>query len=287
MDSLHFLITQFNLRNFPVSDTDSYEKWLKWTRSRIGLFREYCLPSVLNQSNKEFTWLIFFDTETPVEFSGFISEMESLPLIQICYSDGSDDFPATCTSEISKRILKSGEWIMTTRLDNDDSLHKEAMAVIRQNFVPKHKYLISLASGYVMNINDKTMSHYYYPMSPFITLVENTELEIRGVFDKIHTKWDQLRLFVFKEIWLDTVNKKSRNSRFILKEPMWIQTVHGENISNSFYRGLPVLKKKDLSKFSLNMTTEKLPLKILPKYYNYVMWKRYLKCLIIKILLKK
>lgn len=287
MDSLHFIITQFNLRDFPLSDTDRYEDWLKWTRSRKGLFMEYCLPSVLNQYNKEFSWLIFFDTETPLEFSGFIGELESLPLIQICYSDGSADFLANYTSEIRKRIPKSEKWIMTTRLDNDDSLHKEALSVIRQNFVPKHKYLISLASGYAMNINDKTLSHYYYPMSPFITLVENADLEIRGVFDKIHTKWDQLRLFVFKEIWLETINKKSRKSRFILKEPMWIQTVHGDNISNSFYRGLPVLKKRDLSKFSLHMTTEKLPFKILPKYYNYVIWKRYLKCMLIKILIKK
>jgi hypothetical protein len=287
MDFLHFVITQFNLRNFQVSDTDRYERWLRWTRDRIKLFRDYCLPSVLNQSNKDFTWLIFFDTKTPGEFSAFIGELESIPIVQICYSDGSEGFDTGYVKEISKRITNPDKWIMTTRFDNDDSLHKEAIAVLRDNFVPKHKYLISLASGYVLNISDKTVSHYFYPMSPFITLIENAEIEIRGVFEKIHTKWDQLRLFVFKEIWLETVNRKSRMSRFILKEPMWIQTVHGENISNSFFRGLPVLKEIDLSKFSLPITTERLPFKIITRYYNYVIWKRYLKCLIIKTLLKK
>jgi len=287
MDFLHFVITQFNLRDFPVSDPDGYKKWLRWTRDRIGLFRDYCLPSVLNQSNKDFTWLIFFDTKTPAEFSVFIDKLDSIPFVQICYSDGSDDFHAGYAHEISKRITNSDKWIMTTRLDNDDSLHKEAIAVLKDNFVPRHKYLISLASGYVMNVSDKTMSHYYYPMSPFITLIENAEIETRGVFERIHTKWDHLRLFVFREIWLETVNRKSRMSRFILKEPMWIQMVHGENISNSFFRGLPVLKEIDLGKFSLPTTTKRLPFKIITRYCNYVMWKRYLKCLIIKWLLKK
>jgi hypothetical protein len=287
MDFLHFIITQFNLRNFPLPDNVSHERWVKWTVDRIGLFREYCLPSVLNQSCKEFLWLIFFDSSTPDEFSGFISELESFPFIRICYSNGAQDFNERYTDELRKRMVNKINWIVTTRLDNDDCLHKDAVDVIRKNFTQKHKFLISLASGYVLNINDKTLSHYYYPMSPFISLIENTDEDIRGVFEKIHTKWDDLRLFVLKEIWLDTINRKARRSRFILRQPMWIQTVHGDNVSNSFYRGLPVLKRRDLSSFSVNITTKKQSFRIIGRYYNYVIWKRYLKCTIIRILLKK
>ena len=79
-----------------------------------------------------------------------------------------------------------------------------------------------------MSAQDKTLSHYFYPMSPFLTLIEKNDKEIKGVFEKGHTKWDELRLFIDQEIWLEYFNRKARKSRCILKNPLWIQVVHGE-----------------------------------------------------------
>ncbi len=239
----HFIITQFNLRNFPLSNNKEYESRVKWTRNRITLFREYCLPSVLNQSSREFTWLLYFDSDTPEEFNDFIISLRAFSFISICYCSGVEDFNKNYISEVRKRTGKA-RWVITTRIDNDDCLHKDAVKIIQSNFTEKHKYLISLASGYILNTVDKTLSHYFYPMSPFISLIEDSEIETAGVFEKIHTKWDSLRLFVVREIWLEWFNKEARMSRFILKKPMWIQTVHGENVSNSFFRGFPVIRKK-------------------------------------------
>jgi hypothetical protein len=287
MDYSHFIITQFNLRNFPLSNNYDYESWLEWTRKRIKLFKEYCFPSIINQSCKAFSWLLYFDTDTPEEFNEFLNELNSFPFINVCYCKGIEDFNANYLGEVKKRIGKSAKWIITTRIDNDDCLHRNAIEIIQKNLVEKNKFLISLASGYMLNIRDKTLSHYYYPMSPFITLIEANDNEIKGVFELGHTKWDSLRLFIFKEIWLEYFNKKARKSRFILTRPLWIQTVHGENVSNSFYRGLPVIKEKDLKDFSINYPTNKLSIKTIRKYINYVIWKRYLKSLIIKVILKK
>jgi hypothetical protein len=287
MNYLHFVLTQFNLKNFPKSNNNDYESWLNWTRNRIELFKEYCLPSIINQSCKTFSWLLFFDADTPEEFTEFTDELSSYSFINICYSKGIEDFNANYVKEIRNRAEKSNKWIITTRIDNDDCLHKDAIDIIQKNFVARHKYLISLASGYMLNISDRTLSHYYYPMSPFISLIESNENEIKGVFEKGHTKWDNLRLFIFKEIGLEYFNKKARQSRFILKKPLWIQTVHGENISNNFYRGLPVLRKKDLRDFSIKYSTKGLSIYTIRKYVSYVTWKRYLKSLIIKIILNK
>jgi hypothetical protein len=287
MNYLHFVLTQFNLKNFPKSNNNDYESWLKWTRNRIELFKEYCLPSIINQSCKAFSWLLFFDADTPEEFTEFTDELSSYSFIDICYSKGIEDFNANYAKEIRNRAGKSPKWIITTRIDNDDCLHKDAIDIIQRNFVARHKYLISLASGYMLNIADKTLSHYYYPMSPFISLIESNENEIKGIFEKGHTKWDNLRLFIFKEIGLEYFNKKARQSRFILKKPLWIQTVHGENVSNNFYRGLPVLRKKDLRDFSIKYSTKRLSIYTIRKYVSYVTWKRYLKSLIIKIILNK
>ena len=283
----HYIITQFNLRNFPLSNRNDFESWLKWTRNRIKLFREYCLPSVMNQSSKSFTWLLFFDIDTPEEFNGFLKELDAFPGINICFCRGIEDFEQNYLGEVKKRIEKSVRWIITSRIDNDDCLNVDAIRTIQENFTERHKFLISLASGYVLNINDRTLSHYFYPMSPFISLIESCESNIEGVFSKVHTKWESLRLFVFKELWLEWFNKKARKSRFIMKKPLWIQTFHGDNISNSFYRGFPVLRQKDLSGFSLDFPSNSLSVRTIGKYYDYVTWKRYFKCLIIKFLLNK
>ncbi len=283
----HFIITQFNLRNFPLSDGAGYEKWIQWTRNRIDLFRKFCLPSMINQTCKDFTWLLFFDSETPPEFDGFIENQKSYKFIEICRSDGINDFYAGYFDEIKKRLPENAGWIITTRIDNDDVLHRDAVKTIQLNFEEKHKYLISLASGYILNTADNRMSHYFYPMSPFISLIENTGNSPSGVFEKGHTKWDELRLFVFREIWHEFFRPGKRKSRFILKRPMWIQIVHGENVSNSFIRGLPVLREIDPGDFSLSFRNKKQTLRTLPSYFNYVMWKRYFKCLIVKTILGK
>lgn len=287
MNFSHFIITQFNLKNFPLSDNNDSVTWLKWTRNRVELFREFCLPSIKNQTCKVFTWLIYFDADTPQEFNVFLNELNSFPFIKICYSKGYEDFNLRYTEEVKKRVGESVKWIITTRMDNDDCLHKDAIKTIQNNFVEKHKFLISLASGYVLNISDRKLSHYFYPMSPFLSLIETTDNELGCVYEKAHAEWDNLHMSISKEIWLNCFNKKARKSQIILNDPLWVQTVHGRNISNSFYRGFPVLKERDLSAFSINFSNNKQQITIIGKYCNYVMWKRYLKCLLVKTIFKK
>ena len=62
----HFLITRFNLKNPDWDVTKNNEALLdeKWMDERFELFSNYCLPSVINQTNKNFKWLVFFDTST-------------------------------------------------------------------------------------------------------------------------------------------------------------------------------------------------------------------------------
>lgn len=287
MEHLHFVITQFNLRSNPASGSIAYDDWLTWTRNRMSLFRNYCMPSVLNQTCRDFRWLIFFDSSTPEEFSGFISFLASHDLIEICYSNGMDDFHAGYIKEVRKKTGKTAKWIITTRVDNDDCLHRDAIMIIQGNFIAKHRFLISLASGYVLDINEKKLSHYFYPMSPFLSLIEDAGKDIEGIYSRGHTKWDNLRLFMVRELWLEYFNPKARVSRFILKKPLWIQTVHGENVSNSFYRGFPVLKERDLSDFSLDLRTNKMAFGTITRYCHYVTWKRYMKSLVIKFLINK
>ncbi len=283
----HFLITQFNLRNFPKSSQTAFERWLSWTRERIKLFKSYCLPSILNQTAKNFSWLIYFDVGTPDEFKPFIQELEAHEFIKICYCEGSEDFFVNYMQEVKLRNKLENQWMITTRLDNDDLLHRNAIEIIQRNFIKKDKFLIALGSGYVMDVERNVLAHYFYPMSPFISLIESFSGNPVGVFARPHTQWQSLRLFIYKEIYLEFFKPSARQCRFILKSPLWIQIFHGKNVSNSFYRGLPVLKSKHLSDFGINVSTLKMNLSELPKFWNYVIWKRYFKCMVIKMVLNK
>ncbi len=277
----HFVITQFNLRKFP-SGVENKNEWIEWTRERIILFKTYCLPSFLNQTNKNFTWLIYFDKETPSEFHYLFEELNNVPFIKICFAEGFDNFKVKYLIDI-KELSLNAHWIISTRCDNDDCLEKDAIATIQNYFTPKDGFLISLASGYTLNINDKTLSHYYYPMSPFISLIEtNDNKKLKGIFYKEHTKWKGLKLKIYTEIF----NKK-RMSIFALQKPFWIQIIHGDNVSNSYKRGFPVVSPKNLSNFGISQTTKGQSIFNIPGYYNYVLWKRYFKSFIVRLICKR
>jgi hypothetical protein len=278
----HALLTQFNLRNFPQTSIEGIEHWLEWTRSRILLFRKYCLPSVLNQTNRNFKWIIYFDRATPSEFSTLINELKSYDFIEVCFCDGMDDFFIDYFEQVKQRIPKNCQWVMTTRLDNDDMLHKDAIASIQNLFEARNNYMISLSSGYVLDVNKSVLAHYFYPMSPFISLIESVASNPTGIFFKPHSKWPSLRLYVFKEFYFTFFKPSARMARFVFKRPLWIQIFHGQNVSNSFYRGVPVLYSGTLSDFGLNIRTKKMSLKDILMFRNYVLWKWYIKASIVR-----
>ncbi len=278
----HFIITQFNLRKFPYGNITETE-WINWTQDRIKLFKTYCLPSFLNQSNKNFTWLIYFDTKTPQKFNYLHEELNNISFVKLLFADGYHQFMEKYIGDI-KKLSDNTEWIITSRCDNDDTLHKDAVNAIQNNFIQKDEFLISLASGYTLNIIDNTLSHYYYPMSPFISLVESTKKELlKGIFYKEHTRWDELRLKISTELL-----KKNKRSVFVLEKPYWIQIIHSKNQSNNFKRGLPVVKTKDLSRdFGINIQTKKQSIFKVTDYYHYVYWKRYFKSSIVRLFAKR
>ncbi len=278
----HFIITQFNLRKFPSGVEDEAD-WVNWTQDRIKLFNNYCLPSFLNQSNKNFTWLIYFDSKTPDEFNYLFEKLRDIDFVKLCFVDGYDQFAVKYLEDI-KKLSFGTEWIITTRCDNDDALQKDAVNTIQNYFIQNDEFLISLASGYTLNIVDNTLSHYFYPMSPFISLIESTKKKVlKGIFYNDHTQWDELRLRITTELL-----KKNKKSVFVLEKPYWLQIIHGKNLSNNFKRGFPVIKTKELRyDFGINLQTKKQSVFVIPHYYHYVLWKWFFKSSVVRLFAKR
>ncbi len=281
----HFLITQFNLRNFWTTEVKDIERWINWTKDRIKLFEKYCLPSVLNQRNQNFSWVIFMDRATPAKM---VDELKALSgnssLIQWCFMDGYDDFKENYLNIIRQKINPNTKWIITTNLDNDDALHKDAIQSIQENFVPIQDHLISLANGFCLDVRFNTLSQYFYPRSPFLSLIEKADSDLKGIHHTSHTKWEKLKLHFIPEFIRRLRHKKNEHVTYILNCPLWIQVVHGQNVSNSFYRGIPVRKKINLEWFGISQISNQMGLESILKYRNYYLWKRYIYCSILRLL---
>ena len=64
---IHYLITRVNIRvsAYGPEKMDSPAMDDAWLNDRIELFLRFCIPSVLEQTSKNLTWLIYFDPATP------------------------------------------------------------------------------------------------------------------------------------------------------------------------------------------------------------------------------
>ena len=73
----HYLITRFNLKNPKWKFTKNNELLLndQWMDERMALFADFCLPSVVAQTNKNFKWLLYFDTDTSEKHRAQITEL--------------------------------------------------------------------------------------------------------------------------------------------------------------------------------------------------------------------
>ena len=77
----HFILTRFNLRIWRQDKHGSAVRTREWLEHRFGLFEKYCLPSIANQTCKDFEWVVLFDDKTPDEFRNRISEYHVLPSV--------------------------------------------------------------------------------------------------------------------------------------------------------------------------------------------------------------
>lgn len=280
----HFLITQFNLKKFWATEDHNHKKWLNWTVNRIDLFQKYCLPSVINQVNQNFKWFIFLDRTTP---SSLIDKLLALTPeespIQWCLVDGYDDFKSHYMDHIRATIQPGIEWIVTTNLDNDDALHKEAIDIIQNYVIPVDNHLISLTNGYCMDLKSRQLSQYFYPRSPFLSLIEKNGEHMKGIHHRNHTKWEHIKLHFYHELLNRIRRKKDRYVTYLMTKPLWIQVVHQQNVSNSLYRGVPVNRSLNLVDFGIPQYSRKMELEKIFRYRSYYLWKRYVFCKILQL----
>ena len=249
----HYIITRFNLRRKDWKTTKGSEEVLtkKWLKNRFILFENYCLPSVKSQKNQKFKWLIFLDKNTPSEYKEKISSYNYHNLIPF-YIDGMESFLPSIKDKIKE--LNVSDFIITSRLDNDDSLHCDYVDTVQSEFNKQKFMAIDIIDGYGMQIGNAVklgkMRHLY---NPYISLIESTANNFETVWFRGHTYWK------FEDRITRVKEKRS-----------WLTIIHKENKKNKF-RGFGIVEFQILENFNIKIK-ELSHLKI--KFLDYSKWKR-------------
>jgi hypothetical protein len=232
----HYILTRFNLRKEDWNTTKTNTKVLtdEWMRNRLELFENYCFSSLKHQSEKNFTWLVFFDTSTPEEFRQTISRLDAeFTAFTPIYIDGMTAFYPSIKKEIQARLTQP--YLITSRLDNDDALHENYVKEVQANFNQQDFMAVDFIDGFTLQIAPEVrLAKRSHVHNPFLSLIEKSE--------------------DFKTIWANDRHgawSKIKEVTPIRNKPMWMSVIHMENKVNDFH-GFGDVDWQVTSQFNIN-----------------------------------
>lgn len=219
----HFFLTKFNVRSFPDLRPGCDSAWLE---NRFRLFDRYCFPSVRNQSNQNFKWLVFFDIDTPNSFKQKIAEYtkwENFIPLYLDFPLPYGEFPAEAREVVCQVVASDCEYLITTWLDNDDAIHQDYVNMIQDNFSQQEAETLNFIFGY--QLSQGKLYFDFEMANHFISLIERYDPDtFNTCLCKPH-----------KEIY-----QVCKSAQKIICKPAWVEVVHGSNYMNVYRRGFRI-----------------------------------------------
>ena len=120
-------------------------------------------------------------------------------------------------SRISDDVIdmsNNSEWIITSRIDNDDIILNNYIAEIQRNINYQHGNVVNFNKGICYNFNENYFTKYMYDylQSPFVSKIEESKKGCRPIL-------------------LDHHDKLTPNQQIDVHG--WIQLIHGDNLRNT------------------------------------------------------
>jgi hypothetical protein len=227
---IHYLVTRFNIKvtHFGPEQMNSPEMDLDWLNKRLDLFLKFCAPSVLEQTNNKFTWLIYFDPATPQSILEKIQFLKTNIIQTEFIFIGNYEM---MIEDLKQRIKNTpASFVITSRLDNDDVISNSFIDDIQKSFVPRHDTIINFMMGYEYNIRKHILTKWNArSKNQFISIIEERDaLEVKSIYGFPH--------------WRLPVNSAIIN---IISQPNWIYLGHNLNHSSLPVTGIPLYQKPE------------------------------------------
>ena len=224
----HYILTRWNLID-PATDIYNYgiNDPEDWMRHRINLFERYCLPSIMAQTCQDFTWVLAFSNKTPADIT---RRYRNLKNIQVIF-----EYPATWL-----RNNYEGEWLLTTRFDNDDILLPDFVEKV-QGHVEKSTKKGSFRTEIidVLGVQWDMINNKWYDSgrnmhnSPFMSLFENTKKPYLSCYVGFGLIKEKIKTVLYcshtKMVWHFPTCR--------IEEPLAVMCIHDRNLGNRIVGG--------------------------------------------------
>ena len=209
----HLIVTRFNTGLYsPVSRARLRPD--EWMAHRLRLFETITLPSLAEQDCQSFTWCIGIDPATP--------DADRQRLERLCAPQSN--------IRIVVPQLEQDAWLsdiepgpydlLTTRIDNDDALHHDAVATLHETYRThaeqmSRPWVMVFPFGAILDVPSRRawIMEYWFNNTP--TAVENR--------DEAETIWR----------WQHDRIPAEVPRCYIKDKPYWLQVVHDQNIINA------------------------------------------------------
>jgi len=172
----HVLMTRFNLAT-PGREATIRNK-PEWLATRFRLFQDFCLPSVAEQTTRAFTWIIYFDKDTPAEYQARVAELQRQVPFEAYYTGlfAASGWPQSLAEVLEAKLGAMPPVVLTSRLDNDDALARDYMertASAALGRVPAPRVGIVITNGYIRSATSAyRISH---PCNAFASWLERVD----------------------------------------------------------------------------------------------------------------
>lgn len=170
MNYKHYIITRFNNNLYRRPDADV------WMSRRMAIFEKYYLPGLRSQTSKNFTWIMSVDTKTPANIIDYFKLLGA----KLIYDRPRD--------KGIKNIVPDhdAEWIVTSRIDNDDAYFPTFVESIQRELTPMKRVIDIEYCIWDHRVGELWDYNRPAANSPFITLVERWD-EAEGVYAHEHS----------------------------------------------------------------------------------------------------
>lgn len=204
----HILLTRFNL---PTGGVEACIRASEsWLTNRWALFERYCAPSVAAQTTTDFTWIIYFDPESPDWLKRAIMPYTAQGLFQPVFRA---EVPTDVLISDVRNVARHREgMLLTTNLDNDDGIATDFMQRLRDAVVFDDRRALYLTNGLI-----KGPDGVYLRRDP-----ENAFCSVAAPWSDPSTSWDDWHIMLGRTMPVIELGGT----------PGWLQVVHGENVSN-------------------------------------------------------
>lgn len=223
---LHIIVTTFNVKTKPGREWPNPDAWVA---ERLSILEKYTYPSIMAQTNKNFSWVIFYSEESLN--TKFIDKIKELKNVDLFCVPGIQTFNAQkhlVQGYLKTKNIENYEYLITTTLDSDDMIRNTYVEDIQnKRFKEQNLKIINYRTGYRHFVGEEGTWEFKWSCNSLFTMIEKiNKLEDIITCKQCYSHAEMCRKRYFKHV--EDINNN---------KPMWIHLIHESNVQTKYKEG--------------------------------------------------